>query len=196
MKIIGLTGGISTGKTTVSNYLSSRYKLPVLDADIYAREATALGSPILSEIFNHWGHFLRQSDGGLNRQALGEIIFNDVAAKQWLEAKIHPFVRNRFEQELAKLQQDGQQETVIFAIPLLFEANLTHLVTEIWVVSCDRTTQLTRLQARNNLSQEQALARIDSQLPMAQKIAQADHVLDNSGNIAELYQQCDLLLQA
>lgn len=194
MKIIGLTGGISTGKTTVSNYLSSKYNLPVLDADIYAREAVVPSSPILQDIFDRWGNTLENADGTLNRKALGEIIFKDPTAKQWLESKIHPFVRERFQQELTKLQQEGHHQTVVFAIPLLFEAKLTHLVTEIWVVYCDRATQIARLQARNQLTPEQALARINNQLPIEQKIAQADYVLDNNDTTAELHAQCDALL--
>lgn len=191
MRKIGLTGGISTGKTTVSNYLSSKYKLPVLDADIYAKEAVASASIILHKIFRHFGSEIQQADGSLNRTALGDIVFNDPEEKQWLESQIHPYVRDRFTQELANIQQD----TVVLSIPLLFEANLTHLVTEIWVVSCSKDKQLARLQARNNLSLEQAEARIRSQLPLESKVAQADCVINNNSTLEELYQQCDLFLK-
>ena len=147
-RLIGLTGGIATGKTTVSNYLAEKYHLPVLDADIYAREAVIKDSPILQDIFDRYGERVKLPDANLNRPALGDIIFNQPLEKQWLEAQIHPFVRDRFTQEQEKTNSD----TVVLAIPLLFEAKLTDMVTEIWVVTCDRFLQISRLQQRNNLA--------------------------------------------
>ncbi|MEY2856431.1 MAG: hypothetical protein RLZZ74_740 [Cyanobacteriota bacterium] len=189
-RLIGLTGGIATGKTTVSNYLSERYALPVLDADIYAREAVAQGSPILQTVFQRYGDKVKLPDGELNRSALGDIIFNNPPEKQWLESQIHPFVRDRFTQELSNIISD----TVVLSIPLLFEANLMALTTEIWVVSCDRSRQINRLQQRNGLTPEQAAARIDSQLPLSQKVALADLVLNNDTGLAELYGQVDVAI--
>jgi dephospho-CoA kinase len=189
-RLIGLTGGIATGKTTVSNYLSERYALPVLDADIYAREAVAQGSPILQTVFQRYGDKVKLPDGELNRSVLGDIIFNNPPEKQWLESQIHPFVRDRFTQELSNIISD----TVVLSIPLLFEANLMALTTEIWVVSCDRSRQINRLQQRNGLTPEQAAARIDSQLPLSQKVALADLVLSNDAGLAELYGQVDVAI--
>ncbi len=186
-RIIGLTGGIATGKTTVSNYLAQHYNLPVLDADVYAKEAVSQDSSILKEIFARYGDRVKLVDGNLNRSVLGDIIFTNSAEKLWLESKIHPLVRDRFALELNKLNNT----IVILSIPLLFEANLTHLATEIWVVSCDRNTQLSRLQQRNNLTLQQAQSRINSQLPLAEKVAQADVVIENNATLKELYQQCD-----
>lgn len=190
-RIIGLTGGIGTGKTTVSNYLASQYQLPVLDADIFAREAVQPGSSIVREIFERYGDRVKLPHQELNRQALGEIIFNNPEEKHWLESKIHPYVRSRFSEELAQLDAD----TIVFAIPLLFEANLTHLVTEIWVVSCDRSLQIQRLQQRNGLTISQAINRIDSQIPLAEKIAKADVVLDNNSTLENLFAQVDEVLK-
>ncbi|AFZ34795.1 Dephospho-CoA kinase [Stanieria cyanosphaera PCC 7437] len=190
-RIIGLTGGIGTGKTTVSNYLASQYQLPVLDADIFAREAVQTGSPILREIFERYGDRVKLPNNHLNRQALGEIIFNNTAEKRWLESKIHPYVRSRFSEELAQLDIN----TIVFVIPLLFEANLTHLVTEIWVVSCDRAQQIQRLQQRNGLTTAQAINRIDSQIPLAEKIAKADVALDNNSTLEKLFIQIDEALK-
>lgn len=186
-RLIGLTGGIATGKTTVSNYLAEKYRLPILDADLYAREAVSVGSPILENIFARYGDRLKAADNSLDRKALGDIVFNHSQEKQWLESQIHPFVRDRFSQELEHISSD----TVVMAIPLLFEAKLTDTVTEIWVVSCDRSLQIRRLQQRNNLSHAQAEARIDSQLPLAEKIALADTVLQNNNNLQALYEQID-----
>ena len=190
-RLIGLTGSIATGKTTVSNYLAQRYHLPILDADIYAREAVAKDSPILQAIFIRYGSKVRQSDCSLNRAALGEIVFNNPTEKQWLESQIHPYVRSCFDRDLQKTPSD----TVILAIPLLFEAKLTDTVTEIWVVSCDRSLQITRLQQRNGLTEAQARARIDSQMSLAQKIAAADVVLNNDGNLQQLFTQIDEAIQ-
>lgn len=186
-RLIGLTGGIATGKSTVSNYLAQKYHIPVLDADIFAREAVAVGSDILKRIFIRYGDRLKLADGSLNRSALGDIIFNDPDEKQWLENQIHPYVRDRFTTELKKITA----ETVILSIPLLFEANLTHLVTEIWVVFCDEATQLQRLQKRNNLSLEQAQCRIENQISLTQKIALADVIIDNNLDLKSLFKQCD-----
>lgn len=187
---IGLTGGIATGKSTVSDYLAQRHQLPVLDADIFAREAVAVGSGILDTIAQRYGHAILQGDGTLNRPQLGQIIFGDAAEKAWVEAQIHPYVRDRFAQELLLLPSTA---TVVLSIPLLFEAQLTATVTEIWVVHCDATQQRERLMARNNLSRAQAQQRIAAQLPLAQKCAAADVVLDNTGSRDRLYGQIDRL---
>lgn len=189
-RLIGLTGGIGTGKTTVSNYLAQKYQLPVLDADIYAREAVIPGSPILEHIFTRYGAKVKLPDDQLNRSALGEIIFNNPPEKQWLEKQIHPFVRDRFDQELEKTNSD----TVVLAIPLLFEAKLTDIVTEIWVVNCDRSLQIKRLQKRSGLTLQQAQARIANQIPLLEKIALADVVLDNNADLPHLYTQVDQVI--
>ncbi len=186
-RLIGLTGGIATGKTTVSNYLKDKYRLPILDADLYAKEAVAKGSPILETIFARYGDRVIQTDRSLNRSSLGEIIFNDAVEKQWLESQIHPYVRDRFDRELQCLEDN----TIVLDIPLLFEANLTDTVTEIWVVSCDRSLQIARLQQRNDLTLVQATARIDSQMPLGEKIAAADVVLNNNRDRDYLFAQID-----
>ncbi|NEP63063.1 MAG: dephospho-CoA kinase [Symploca sp. SIO2G7] len=189
-RLIGLTGGIGTGKTTVSNYLAQTYQLPVLDADIYAREAVQPGSPILEQIVERYGTEIQLPDGNLNRQHLGKIVFSNPEQKQWLEHQIHPYVRDRFKVELAKLAAP----TIVLVIPLLFEAGLTNLVTEIWVVSCSAQQQLRRISQRNRLSQEQAQARINSQLPLEEKMARADVVLDNSSTLDALLRQVDQVI--
>jgi len=186
-RLIGLTGGIATGKTTASNYLKDQYHLPILDADIYAKEAVAKGSQILETIFYRYGDKVIQADRSLNRVSLGEIIFNDATEKQWLENQIHPYVRDRFEEELERVSNS----IIVLDIPLLFEANLTDTVTEIWVVSCDRSLQISRLQQRNGLNVVQAEARIDSQIPLTHKITAADVVLNNNRDRNYLFIQID-----
>lgn len=188
---IGLTGGIGTGKTTVSNYLANTYNLPILDADIYAREAVEIGSPILSKIAQRYGNEIILPDATLNRQKLGEIVFRHHEERIWLEQQIHPFVRQRFAEAMKQLSSNS---TVVLVIPLLFEAKLTNLVTEIWVVFVDEQQQIERLMQRNNLTLEQAKARINSQMPLTEKCQKANVILDNSGSLEYLYQQIDAAL--
>jgi len=190
-RVIGLTGGIATGKSTVSHYLATHHGLPVLDADQFAREAVALGSPILTGIVQRYGPDLLQADGTLHRSKLADIVFNHSAEKTWVEQQIHPFVRQRF----AMVSQTYlPSQPLVYSIPLLFEAKLTHLVSEIWVVSCTATQQRQRLMDRNRLTTEQAQTRIAAQLPLDQKIAQADVVLNNSTTITDLCAQIDAVV--
>jgi dephospho-CoA kinase len=190
-RLIGLTGGIATGKTTVSDYLRDRYGLPILDADVYAKEAVKIDSPIFQKIIQRYGSDIQLENRALNRTKLGDIIFNNAQEKTWLEAQIHPYVRKRFREEIDSLDK----QIIVLSIPLLIEANLTHLVSEIWVVFCDYEQQIERLQQRNYLTEQQAIARIKNQLPLAEKIARADVVLDNSQGLDFLYQQIDQIFK-
>ncbi|MGP1383761.1 MAG: dephospho-CoA kinase [Thainema sp.] len=187
-RIIGLTGGVGMGKSTVSNYLAGQYHLPVLDADLYARQAVEVGSPILQQIAQRYGEDILQPDGSLDRRQLGDIVFQQPDERRWLEQQIHPYVRDRMLQDAQDLTD---QPAIVMSIPLLFEANLTHLVTEIWVVMCDRSQQIQRLMERDQLSQEQATSRIQSQMPIEQKMDQADVVLDNRTDVDDLLKQID-----
>ncbi len=189
MRRIGLTGGIATGKTTVSDYLATRYGVPVLDADDLARAAVEPGSPILPAIAQRFGTHLIRADGSLDRPRLGEIIFHHPADRQWLEAQIHPIVRADLATGIA--DRAGQPGPIVLAVPLLFEANMTDLVSEIWVVTCDRAQQVARLMARNGLGHDEAIARIDSQWPLERKIDRADVLLENTGSLADLLAQVD-----
>ncbi len=187
-RIIGLTGGIATGKTTVVNYLASAYNVPILDADIYARDAVSTGSPILDAIAQRYGEEILLEDGKLNRQMLGEIIFNHPEERHWVEDLIHPYVRDRFLKAIAV----SVAPTLVLVIPLLFEADMTDLVTEIWVVRCSEPQQLQRLIQRNQLSREQAQARIKSQLNIDEKASRADIVLENTSTLEALMKQADV----
>ncbi|PHJ67041.1 dephospho-CoA kinase [Nostoc linckia z18] len=191
-RIIGLTGGIATGKTTVTNYLASTYNLPILDADIYAREAVSLGSPVLDAIAKRYGQEILLADGNLHRQKLGEIIFNREDERNWLESLIHPYVRDRFVEAIIQCSS----EILVLVVPLLFEAGMTDLVTEIWVVHCSQEQQLQRLMQRNHLNQQQAQVRINSQLSLAEKVARANIVLDNSSSLEVLLKQVDMAVKA
>jgi len=191
-KIIGLTGGIATGKSTVSNYLRDKYCIPVFDADIFARDAVKVDSPIFASIIERYGSDILLDNNTLNRSKLGTIIFNDIREKEWLESQIHPFVYNCFRSLIPTLTE----EINIFTIPLLFEANMTDLVSEIWVVTCDYEQQLTRLQSRNNLSKKDAIARINSQMSLTEKVQLAEVVIDNNGNLTHLTAQIDRIMSS
>lgn len=188
---IGLTGGIATGKSTLATYLAERHQLPILDADVYAREAVAPGSTICLKIVDRYGPGICGPDGHLNRQQLGELIFNDPQERRWLESQIHPYVGDRFSQGLQDLTA---APTVVLVIPLLFEAGFTDRVSEIWVVSCSPEQQVARLTQRNALTHEQALARIAAQWPLADKCRLADVVLHNEGSLQDLYPQIEAAL--
>ncbi|MCT7948594.1 dephospho-CoA kinase [Ancylothrix sp. C2] len=189
-RIIGLTGSIATGKTTVSNYLAEKYGLPVFDADILAREAVAVGSPILEKFASRYPDILL-ADGSLNRPKLGSIIFNNSDERRWVESQIHPYVRQRFVEAIS----NTSHPTIVLAIPLLFEAQMTDLVTEIWVVYCNPETQIKRLMQRDNLSQEQAETRIKSQMSLEEKCNLATLILDNSTTQKNLQKQIDKTLK-
>ena len=199
VRAIGLTGGIATGKTAISNYLADTYKFPILDADIYAREAVHPGSPILNTIVEQYGALILLPDGSLNRSELGNIIFCNAAERQWLEQQIHPYVRRRFvdgtQSYITALSQVSQDTlTLVLVVPLLFEAQMTDLCTEIWVVYCSPEVQLQRLIERDGLSGDRASARINAQMPIDQKCQKADVVLDNSSTLDSLFLQVDRLL--
>ncbi len=190
-RIIGLTGGIATGKSTVANYLASAYDLPILDADIYARDAVSVGSPILGAIAQRYGKQILLPDSSLNRQKLGEIIFNYQDERNWVEGLIHPYVSDRFLKAIAQ----SPLQTLVLVVPLLFEVGMTDLVTETWVVYCSQEQQLQRLIQRNYLNKEQAQVRINSQLSLEEKVARADVVLDNSFTLEVLLKQVDVVLR-
>jgi|YNPMSStandDraft_2_1061718.scaffolds.fasta_scaffold27584_2 dephospho-CoA kinase len=187
-RIIGITGGIACGKTTVANYLSDRYGLPILDADLYAREA--LTPENLQLIGDRYGQTVLHPDGSLNRRRLAEIIFADAKEKKWLESLIHPYVRDRLVQGI----RDHFPAPVVAVVPLLFEANMTDLVTEIWLINCPQEIQLERLLHRDKLSLREAKQRIASQQPPSLKIPLVQHLIDSAVPLGELYRQVDRAL--
>jgi dephospho-CoA kinase len=185
--IIGLTGGIATGKSTAAKYLAT-LGATILDADLYAREAVQPGSNGLDRIRSRYGPALLLADGELDRSALAEIIFQDPAERRWLESWIHPYVRDRLLEALPNL---SPAPIVVMVIPLLFEARMTDLVNQIWVVYCSPEIQQQRLITRDRLTPEQAQVRMASQMPLEEKISRGDVGLNNSTTPLDLYQQID-----
>ena len=173
---IGLTGGIASGKSSVGRWLAQQ-GLPVLDADQFAREALEPGRDATKTVLQRYGSTV-QTEGGvaIDRASLGRIVFQDPAERHWLEQLIHPIVRDRFNQALTL---HAKTPAVVLMIPLLFEAGLESLCTEIWLVDCDESQQLERLITRDGLSPEAAQVRINAQWPLSRKRGLADHVISN-----------------
>ncbi|WP_255133119.1 dephospho-CoA kinase [Synechococcus sp. Cruz CV12-2-Slac-r] len=179
---IGLTGGIASGKSSAGKLLQEKHRLAVLDADRYAREALAPGTTASQAVLNRYGKKVFCGDH-LDRKALGEIVFNNPNERLWLEQLVHPVVNQMMDQEIIKL---SDAKTIVLMIPLLFETGLESLCTEIWLVDCDEKQQIERLITRDNCTNQQALARINAQWPLARKRLLADRVINNRNGSDEL----------
>lgn len=190
--IIGLTGSIASGKSTVSAMLKEK-GFPIIDADLVARLVVEPGTRTLKEIEDVFGQEVMHADGTLNRDALGQIIFHEPAKRKQLNDLMHPAIRAEMLRQRDELLSGGH-ETLIMDIPLLFESRLQHFVDKILVVSVTEDTQLHRLMERNSLSIEEAKARIQSQLPISEKEKGADAVIYNNGSIEESKGQLNRIL--
>ncbi|WJQ09909.1 dephospho-CoA kinase [Geobacillus stearothermophilus] len=191
---IGLTGGIASGKSTVSAMMRE-LGLPVIDADEAARAVVRPGEEAYRQIVAAFGPGILRADGEIDRAKLGAIVFNDEQQRKVLNAIVHPAVRKKMLAEKEAHIRSGAK-TVVLDIPLLFESGLTHWVDKVLVVYVDDDVQLRRLMARNGFTEEEALARIRSQWPMAEKVKRADAVIDNNGTIEETRRQLlDILHQ-
>jgi dephospho-CoA kinase len=179
---IGLTGGIASGKSTVADQLAELGAV-IIDSDVLAREVVAPGTSGLAAIVKRFGTSVLAADGGLDRPALGRVIFADAQARADLEAIIHPAVRARAA-ELAAAAPPGS--VVVQVVPLLVEVGLTELFDLVVVVDVDPDLQLARLQAREGLSEAESRARISAQASRERRLASADVVIENSGTPQEL----------
>jgi len=180
---IGLTGGIASGKSSVARLLQQNHGLPLLDADVEARQALAPGSPGARAVIDRFGPAVVAPGSApaaavLNRAALGQIVFHDARQRAWLEQLVHPIVRTRFAQQLQGL---ATAPVVVLVVPLLFEAGLQDQCSEVWLVDCDEQQQLARLMARDGLGDGDARARITAQWPLARKRPLAQVLIDNRG---------------
>jgi dephospho-CoA kinase len=184
---IGLTGGIASGKSTVSSLLIE-LGFPVIDADQIAREAVKPGEEPYKKIVETFGREILLENGEINRPKLGSIIFHDQEKRDLLNKIVHPFVRRRMIEQKEALFEKGEK-AVILDIPLLFESKLTHLVDKTILVYVDADVQLERLMRRNDLTENEAKARIASQMPLVQKVPLADAVINNNGTIEETRKQ-------
>ena len=191
-KVIGLTGGIASGKSTVSELLSV-FGFKVVDADKAAREAVKKGSKGLAQVREVFGDEAIDENGEMNRRYMGDLVFNHPEKRLELNAIIHPIVRDIMEEEKQEYLKQGYN--VIMDIPLLFENELENTVDEVLVVYTSESIQMDRLMQRNNLSLEDAKARVYSQISIDKKSRMADHVIDNLGDKLELKQNLERLLE-
>lgn len=185
--IIGLTGGIGSGKSTVARAFEALGAAWV-DADDVAREIVLPAEPALLAIKHRFGDQVIHQDGTLNRAALRDIIFKDPEQRQWLESVTHPRIRDRLLQHLEKLKTQGAPY-VLLVSPLLFESGQNALVNRAVVVDVPQALQLSRTQQRDGVSESQVRAILAAQLSREQRLAKADDVIDNSGDHASMMEQ-------
>jgi dephospho-CoA kinase len=193
MIVIGLTGGIATGKSTVVKCLTGLGAI-IIDADKLARELVFPGSLALNEIKAAFGGQVIRQDGSLNRKALGEIIFSDQAQREQLDQIMIPKIIARTEALIEQYERAGAPAVVIDA-PLLFEVGMNDIMDIVWVVYVPRDIQINRLMARDGLTEFQAKKRLAAQMPIEEKKILADNVIDNSGNLTHTFQQVKELWQ-
>ena len=191
MRVIAITGGIASGKTTVLNHLK-KLGAACIDADAISRTLTAPGGAALPAIRQAFGQGVFQQDGALNRRALGALVFGDGEARGRLNGIVHPLVRAEMERQLRRLRLQGERVAVL-DVPLLYESGMETLADEVWLVAVPAEVQLQRLMARDGYTREEALARIHSQMPLEQKRARADLVIDTDLPLQALYERLTAL---
>ncbi|MBS4461669.1 MULTISPECIES: dephospho-CoA kinase [unclassified Facklamia] len=189
MKVIGLTGGIATGKSTVSQYLISK-GYEVIDADLVAREVVEVGQPGLVALVQSFGSSILTVDGQLDRKRLGTLIFSDVPKRQMVNELLHPYIFER----IRRKREQSNQAILFIDMPLLFEVGYEKQVDEVWLVYVSKDVQLTRLMERDSLSMDLAKERLSSQWPIEQKRQLVTTIIDNSGSVKATYQQVEQAL--
>lgn len=194
MKVIGLTGGIGTGKSTVSAYLG-QFNIPVIDADAIAREITAPGSPVLSDIRILLGDEVFREDGTMDRQKVAAKIFADRELLQAYERLTTDEAVRQCLERIEAYRENSAAEMVVLDAPLLFECGMKTYTDEDWVVDADLDVRIDRVMERDGISREAIMDRIARQMSAEEKRKRADYVIDNSGSLDELYRQVDMLLE-
>jgi dephospho-CoA kinase len=194
MRLVGLTGGIASGKSTLAEAFRA-LGAPVIDADRLSREAVRAGSPALAAIVREFGPGVLGPDAELDRKGMAARVFSDPLARARLEAIVHPAVRAAVAAETARLAAEGH-DLAFYDVPLLYERGLDQEVDCVVVVHAPPAVQVARLRARDGLGQAEAEARLDAQLPIDEKARRADVVVSNEGDIASLRARAGPLLQA
>jgi dephospho-CoA kinase len=186
--LVGLTGSIATGKSTVSQMFRS-LGCELIDADVLAREVVEPGEPALARIAEEFGRDVLQPDGTLDRKKLGAIVFGDAARRKRLEQITHPAIRDRFLRRLADLEARGFDGIVLWDAPVMIESGGYKAMDKLVVVATDEATQAARLRARDGIDAAEAERKIRSQMPVAEKAKLADYVIDNAGDRAATERQ-------
>jgi dephospho-CoA kinase len=192
MRVFGLTGGVASGKGVVAGQFRRR-GVPVIDADALAREVVEPGRPALDELAALFGPDVLGSDGRLDRKCLAALAFNDADALARLNGIVHPRVAERLSEELTRLQAAGHS-LVCYEVPLLFENGLQDRFRPVVLVAASPGIQLQRAMARDGWTEQEAMARIASQMPLDEKRAMADYVIDNGGAIERTLKDADRVL--
>ncbi|WP_251716948.1 dephospho-CoA kinase [Lactobacillus agrestimuris] len=190
--ILGLTGGIATGKSTADHFLKQK-GIPIIDADQIAHDLYQVGKPAWKEIKDQFGREYLNSDQTINRKKLGQLVFNDQNELELLNKITHPLVHEEINRQI-KQEISKKSRLVILDIPLLFESHAEKMCDQVLVITLPEKMQITRLMERNNLTKEQAIARIHSQMPLSEKEVKATYVISNSGTVNDLYEKLDNLL--
>ena len=188
---IGLTGGIASGKSTVLTYFKDK-GIPYIDADIVAREVVEPGTEGLKAIVNAFGSNVLHDNGTLNREALGAIVFHNEEKRRQLNNSLKEHIQNRI-MELTAHYKSNRTAVLIYDIPLLIEGEWNAMMDEVWLVYVNEPTQIERLMSRNGFSEDDALARIKSQMRLDDKRSFADVIIDNNGTPQELIAQLDTI---
>lgn len=183
--IIGLTGGIASGKTTVADLFQEHFNIDIVDADIVAREVVAVGSDGLRQIAEHFGEAILLEDGTLNRAKLREQIFSNPEDKTWLNALLHPMIRNKIEEGLTNIRSPYG----LLVAPLLIENQMQGMADRVLIVDVPTEVQVERTMNRDNVSEEQVKAILRSQASREQRLAVADDVIKNHTKNQDLLPQ-------
>ncbi|OEF07808.1 dephospho-CoA kinase [Vibrio crassostreae] len=183
--IIGLSGGIASGKTTVANLFNEHFNIDIVDADIVAREVVALGSDGLKQITEHFGESILLEDGTLNRSRLRELIFSNPKEKQWLNDLLHPMIRDKIDSDLSKITSPYG----LLVAPLLVENQMQGMADRVLIVDVPVEVQIERTMNRDNVSREQVASILKSQASREQRLAVADDVIKNHTKNQELLPQ-------
>ncbi len=181
MAVVGLTGNIGSGKSTVARVLKELGAL-VIDTDRVARDVVAPGTPALQKIADTFGPQVLNPDGTLNRQQVAEIVFTDSQARERLNGIVHPEIRKVLLQAIADYRKSGAAPLLVIEAPLMIETGLHLLMDEVWLVTVAPATQLARVTARDG-SEEEARRRMNAQMPQEEKIPLARRIIDNSGDL-------------
>jgi len=178
---IGLTGGIASGKTTITNYIRKHKNIPILDADDISRELIKPNTYCYKKILDYFGNKIidnqKNSERAINRKLLRHIIFKHSETKEWIEKLLHPLIKEKMIEECSQYKN---KQTIVLVIPLLFEAKFEDICNEIWLVKCPKELQKIRLITRDKISEKEAYESINLQLSFEEKIKFADIILDNS----------------
>ncbi|MCC0657429.1 dephospho-CoA kinase [Clostridioides sp. ES-S-0123-01] len=183
MLILGLTGGIGCGKSSLSN-IFRKFNITIVDADIISRQIFE-DELLLEKVFEHFGRNIKKDDGTLDRKALGKIVFNDEEKLNELNNLTHPIIREKIISDIEEARKKDEK-IVILDAAILVESGFLEIVDKLLVVTCKQEVQISRIQKRDNCSKQEALSRINSQMSQEEKSKYGDYIIDNSGTITEL----------